>query len=138
MPQLPLAERDGQLVGTWRRPTAEIMTHRPCTCTEDGDLVAAERLMRDHQIRRLPIVNRGGSLVGMLSLADLAQAVKREGSASQRPAEFGESSIPSPLCPSRVVRNPSPAARGGLTPERALPPNQPSDPVVQSANPMHI
>ena len=63
---------------------ADIMTRRPCTFSEDGDLRAAEQLMQEHQIRRLPIVDRGGSLVGIVSLADVTRAVTRNGAMSER------------------------------------------------------
>jgi CBS-domain-containing membrane protein len=69
---------------------ADIMTRQPCTCTRDHDLADAEQLMQDRQIRRLPIVDDSGALVGMLSLADVAQAVKRTGAESPKSSEFKE------------------------------------------------
>jgi CBS domain-containing protein len=44
------------------------------TCHQSDGLSAAERTMRVHQIRRLPVVDDAGVLVGVLSLADIALA----------------------------------------------------------------
>jgi CBS domain-containing protein len=39
----------------------------------------AERLMKDRQVRRLPVVDDTGSLVGILSLGDVAHNVGTNG-----------------------------------------------------------
>jgi CBS-domain-containing membrane protein len=41
-------------------------------------LAVAERTMRDAKIRRLPVVDDSGALLGMISLADLAREAARE------------------------------------------------------------
>ena len=46
------------------------MSPSPYTIDEDEPIVAAHVLMRDRQIRHLPVV-RGEKLVGMLSMRDL-------------------------------------------------------------------
>ena len=43
--------------------------------TEDDLVEEAARIMREHQIRRLPIVDERHSLVGVVSLGDLATEV---------------------------------------------------------------
>jgi CBS domain-containing protein len=53
-------------------PVREIMTSELVYCFEDEDVEAAARLMNDHQIRRLPIINDEKELVGIVSLGDLA------------------------------------------------------------------
>jgi len=60
--------------GREARQTAvrEIMTSELVYCFEDEDVQAAAKLMNDHQIRRLPIVNEQKELVGIVSLGDLA------------------------------------------------------------------
>ena len=40
---------------------------------ESDSIEAAERLMRRHQVRRLPVVDAEGRPVGMLTIADLAR-----------------------------------------------------------------
>lgn len=50
----------------------DVMTADPQVCRETDDIdVVAER-MKEQQIRRLPVVDAEGRLVGMLSLGDLA------------------------------------------------------------------
>jgi len=56
-------------------PVIDIMSAEPCTCEADDDVAAAERMMRQRQIRRLPVIDPDGRLVGMLSLGDVAQKV---------------------------------------------------------------
>lgn len=50
----------------------DVMTADLRWAYDDEDVSEAERLMRDTQIRRLPVLNRQRRLVGMLSLGDLA------------------------------------------------------------------
>lgn len=51
----------------------EIATASPVTVSPEMSVEAAGRLMAEHQIRRLPVVE-DGRLVGMLSLGDLSVA----------------------------------------------------------------
>jgi CBS domain-containing protein len=53
-------------------PVRDIMTPGVAWASEDDPVEAAARIMRDHRIRRLPIVNERHSLVGVVSLGDLA------------------------------------------------------------------
>jgi CBS domain-containing protein len=46
-------------------------------CKTTDSVQQAESTMRQNRIRRLPVVDAQGALVGMLSLADLARAVGR-------------------------------------------------------------
>jgi CBS domain-containing protein len=48
------------------------MSTRPVCCGEGDELVHASQLMRDHCLRRLPVVDGRGILVGLLSLDDIA------------------------------------------------------------------
>jgi CBS domain-containing protein len=63
------------------------------TCSPDDELARAEDVMRRFQIRRLPVVDAEGVLVGLLSLGDVARYVwqhspRQSGSlAQQRLAE---------------------------------------------------
>ena len=49
------------------------MSRQLFDCTSDDDLSAAERIMRDKKVRRLPVLNKEGRLVGLLSLSDIAR-----------------------------------------------------------------
>jgi CBS domain-containing protein len=50
----------------------EIMSKEIVTVTEDDSVEAATALMKDRQLRRLPVM-RNGRIVGIVSLADLAR-----------------------------------------------------------------
>ena len=53
-------------------PVREVMTPVVVSCQEDHDLRAAARVMEEQQIRRLPVLDGAGRLVGIVSLGDLA------------------------------------------------------------------
>jgi CBS domain-containing protein len=57
-----------------KTPVSEVMTRDVKYCFEDEDTAHVARNMGELQVRRLPVVNRDKRLVGILSLADLAQA----------------------------------------------------------------
>ena len=63
--------RDPQLTLVRDVMTAQVVTVHPLQ-----DLLEAEQLMHDHQVRRLPVVEQDNRLVGYLTTATLA---KREG-----------------------------------------------------------
>ncbi len=48
------------------------------TCRTSDPVAQAEKIMREARIRRLPVLDGSGSLVGMISLADLAREAYRE------------------------------------------------------------
>jgi CBS domain-containing protein len=50
----------------------DVMTDEVIFCYEDQDADTAAKLMQQHQISRLPVLNREKQLVGILSLGDLA------------------------------------------------------------------
>jgi CBS domain-containing protein len=53
---------------------AEIASKDVVTVDPDQTLEEAARLMAEHQVRRLPVVEEDGRLVGVLAQADVAQA----------------------------------------------------------------
>jgi CBS domain-containing protein len=60
----------------------DVMTPDPVTCSPDDALAEAEREMADAQVRRLPVVDPQGYLVGFLSMARIARS-EAEGRAGQ-------------------------------------------------------
>jgi CBS domain-containing protein len=54
----------------------EIASRELVTVDPQQDLDEALRLMARHQVRRLPVVEEDGRLVGMLAQADIAEEVK--------------------------------------------------------------
>jgi CBS domain-containing protein len=90
---LPVLGRNGYLAGvvtdrdicmagyTQGRPFGEIpisvaMSRQLHTCREDDALMGAEEIMRAKQVRRLPVLNAQGGLVGIISLSDLVRALE--------------------------------------------------------------
>ena len=50
----------------------DVMTHDVVSCTVDDDVKDVARLMKQHQIRRLVVVDDGKRLAGIVSLGDIA------------------------------------------------------------------
>jgi CBS domain-containing protein len=87
---VPIVEDDGRLVGVvtdrdialrvvaeGREPdstkVAEIASQNLATVDPQQDIDEALRLMAEHQVRRLPVVEEDGKLVGILAQADVAR-----------------------------------------------------------------
>lgn len=86
-----LTDRDICMAACFQgRPLSEI---RVCTamsswlfaCLPRDSIGDVEQLMRDRQIRRLPVLNEQGEPIGMISLSDIARAAAR-----QLPAAHGD------------------------------------------------
>lgn len=86
---VPVCESDGKLVGVVTDrdicmaahlrgqlvaniSTQSAMTQAVCSVTPDTPLTEVLRLMRTHQVKRIPVV-RGVQLAGIITLADVAQ-----------------------------------------------------------------
>ena len=54
------------------------MANQVFSCTPDDSLAECHAIMREHQVRRLPVVDGDGKLVGMLSLHDLVRNAANE------------------------------------------------------------
>jgi CBS-domain-containing membrane protein len=59
------------------RTAGELMTYPVITIRTDAPLSAAARLMNAHHIRRLPVVNAAGDLIGIVSRRDLMKVFLR-------------------------------------------------------------
>lgn len=57
---------------------SKVMTHHIATLKEDEDVMGATRIMAEHGVRRLPVVNSKGKVVGILSMDDLLMVLERE------------------------------------------------------------
>lgn len=86
-----ITDRDVCMAGYTRgRSLQEMRVREAMTkdlrCCRPSDLLAeAEASMRSAQVRRLPVVDESGHLVGLISLADLAREAAQE-RGSKRPA----------------------------------------------------
>jgi len=61
-----------------RTTVGEVMTRDPRVIGEDSPIEVALTAMRTGGIRRLPVVNRAGELVGILSLVDVLALLAEE------------------------------------------------------------
>lgn len=62
----------------WDITVESAMSKQVHACHPGDTLTKAEEIMRRYQVRRLPVVDQGGHLVGLLSLADIAREAERE------------------------------------------------------------
>jgi|RhiMethySRZTD1v2_1073278.scaffolds.fasta_scaffold2308869_1 CBS domain-containing protein len=85
---LPVIAEDGRLAGivtdrdlairvlgagrSAETPVGQVISEELVTVGTDDSLQGAMDLMARHQVRRLPVVDDDGQLIGMLALADLA------------------------------------------------------------------
>lgn len=56
----------------------EIMTPSPVTAMPETDLAECEKLMEEHQLRRILVVDESGGCCGIVALADIARNVSEE------------------------------------------------------------
>lgn len=54
----------------------DIMTKDLVGCREEEDVMNAVKIMGENKIRRMPVVNEKDQLVGVISMADIAQEMK--------------------------------------------------------------
>ena len=62
----------------WELPVSRSMTAAPATIDATATVDDAEQLMRQHHVRRLPVIDANGVLVGVISLDDLAREARRQ------------------------------------------------------------
>jgi CBS-domain-containing membrane protein/PII-like signaling protein len=84
---LPLGERAAQVVALADQPqrAVDVMTSNPVTLLATTPLAQAAAVMAQRNLKRLPVVDAAGQLIGMVSRSDLLKTVA-EG-LRQRPAE---------------------------------------------------
>jgi CBS domain-containing protein len=68
-----------------------VMSRVLVTCREDDDVSKAMSLMAENQLRRIPIVNSKGYLVGIIAQADIATRLEAPEATAQVLEEISES-----------------------------------------------
>jgi CBS domain-containing protein len=68
----------------WAIPVTTAMAHTVIACHANDGISQAEALMRDNQVRRLPVLDQNEHLAGVISLNDLAREAQRETSTGRR------------------------------------------------------
>ncbi len=93
-----LTDRDVCMAAwTQGRPIQEIevraaMANEVYACLSDDTIAEAEEIMRQHRVRRLPVVDVEGRLVGIVSLNDIARESARQQTRAHKdvtPSEVG-------------------------------------------------
>jgi len=73
----------------------DVMTAQAITVGPDRTLGDVARLMVEHDIRALPVVDDGGSLIGMITHRELLRFLIRTSSSAPRPESFTRPRAPS-------------------------------------------
>jgi CBS-domain-containing membrane protein len=68
---------------------SEVMTKQAYSCSPETDVREALQIMRQKQVRRLPVIDSAGKLCGLLSLDDVALRIQGDAEAIEpRAREF--------------------------------------------------
>jgi len=59
-------------------PIEEFVTYNPVICRDGENVENCERLMQEHQVRRIPVVDKDNRVIGIVAQADLALNDKPE------------------------------------------------------------
>jgi CBS domain-containing protein len=59
-------------------PAGQLMTRSPQSCSPEDDVQDVEQVMKKKQVRRVPIIDAAGQLVGIIAQADLARKLGNE------------------------------------------------------------
>lgn len=108
-------------------PVDAVMTHDPMTLGPDATIADAAELMADAGVRHIPIVDPGGTIVGIVSDRDLREQLRGDVARwPEAPAERLDEPISSVMTPNPVALRSGTSIRGaleGFTDERvsALP-----------------
>ena len=101
-------------------PVQRAMSARVISCSRGDELETAHRLMRTHEVHRLPVVDSHGRLAGVLSLSDLVTHACGNGTASSEGAEVLATLSALRKRRERVVAAASNASNGGAgTPDES-------------------
>lgn len=72
-----VTNRDLRFEKVYERPIAEVMTSKNLVITDKGsDLAAAESILQQHKIEKLPVVNSEGILIGLITYKDIIKLRK--------------------------------------------------------------
>jgi CBS domain-containing protein len=63
-------------------PVEEVMSKHVHTCEPSASIELAHQIMRGAEIRRLPVIDEQGKLVGLITWSELFAAAQRESSAA--------------------------------------------------------
>jgi CBS domain-containing protein len=74
----------------------EFVTYNPAVCRDGENVEQCERLMQEHQVRRIPVVDKDNRVIGIVAQGDLALRDKPE-RVHKTVAEISKTTRPSVL-----------------------------------------
>ena len=77
-------------------PIQEFITYNPAVCRDGENVEQCERLMQEHQLRRIPVVDGENRVIGIVAQADVAVKDKPE-RVHKTEAEISKTTRPSIL-----------------------------------------
>jgi CBS domain-containing protein len=83
----------------------EVMSRTIHSCAPGTSLEAGLSVMKEGRVHRLPVIDSGGILVGLLSLSDLSRAAAREGRRGDRQLSTDLIETLAVICEPRVRRS---------------------------------
>ena len=101
-----------RVVGAGKNPETrlnEVMTPGAKCCSADDDLRDVEHKMAELQVRRIPICDAGGRVLGIISQADIARAAGLDSEVSEQEIALVLEQISEP------AHRPRPRENGGVT-----------------------
>ena len=72
-----VTNRDLRFERDHMRPVAEVMTRNVITISEFTDFEQAEAILQKHKIEKLPVIDRGGKLIGLITYKDILKIKAR-------------------------------------------------------------
>jgi CBS domain-containing protein len=109
-----VTDRDIAMTSMFRdTPASELhvsdaMSREVHFCGPEDAVIAAEKTMAAHQIRRLPVIDRERKLVGVLSVADIVRGLSERGRSRDMIPEDIASTL-ADICAPRPQRGTSPS-----------------------------
>jgi len=76
-----------------RATARDAMTSNPASCAEDEDVARAITMMAERQVRRMPVVDAQGRVIGMIAQADVATRMHSDVETGQMVESISEKSL---------------------------------------------
>jgi CBS domain-containing protein len=69
----------------WDMQAADVLNHRPVySCDSEDNLDTLLQMMKDHQVRRIPVTDTNGQLSGIVAIGDAVNTAKKNGGRSNK------------------------------------------------------
>ncbi|MGH9460142.1 MAG: CBS domain-containing protein [Vicinamibacteria bacterium] len=81
-----------------------VMSQEIFSCQPDDDLAEAQTVMRERQVRRLPVTDAEGRLKGILSLSDITREAAKEAQSHPKKVEVSYSEVAETLAGINIPR----------------------------------